>query len=98
MISTSKLLMYVVMVSIDSYDSRCSTLSRLAESASEEHFSQYVLSMNKHLKPLGLEVGGARMEDCDEVWYAIVNRLPDAAAKVGSKFSPQELELFNKLV
>ncbi len=45
-----------------------------------------------------MELSGARMEDSNEYWYAIVNRLPDVAARMGSKFTAQELEFFNKVV
>ena len=38
------------------------------------------------------------MEDTGEVWYGLVNRSTDAASKVGSGYSPAELELFNKAV
>ena len=38
------------------------------------------------------------LEAKEENWYGLVNRKPDMAAKVGSKFTPHELEFFNKVV
>lgn len=64
----------------------------------KQKFAEFSLLLNKQLKPLGFELCRARMEDAEEHWYAIVNRTPDAAGKVGSKFNAQELEFFNKLV
>ena len=57
-----------------------------------------MLALNKKLKPLSLELCKARLEHAEEYWYAIVNRSPDSAAKIGSKFSAQELEFFNMIV
>jgi hypothetical protein len=54
--------------------------------------------VNKQLKPLGFELCHATLENADEHWYAMVNRVPDAAALVGSSFTPQQLEYFNKVV
>lgn len=55
-------------------------------------------TINRQLKLLNLELAQARMEDRAEVWYGVVNRSPDVAAKISSSFSPAELELFNKVV
>ena len=57
-----------------------------------------MLLLNKQLKPFQFELCKARLEDDEQHWYAVVNRAPDAAAKIGSKFSAQELEFFNKAV
>lgn len=61
-------------------------------------FNTFISTLNRQLKPLNLELAQARMEDSPRVWCGFVNRSPDAAAKVSSKFSPAELELFNKVV
>ena len=55
-------------------------------------------SVNKQLRPLGLELCKARLEDREEVWSAVVNRNADPAAMIASIFTPQELEFFNKMV
>ena len=57
-----------------------------------------LVSLNKHLRVFGLELCKTRLEDREETWYAVVNRNPDAAAKIASKFTAQELEFFNKMV
>ena len=62
------------------------------------NLTEYVKKLNSKLQGLGLKVGAAKMEDCHEVWYALVNSSPDAAAKIGSKFTPSQLEFFNKIV
>lgn len=69
-----------------------------SSSGLERKFAEFVLLLNKQLKPLGFELCRARLEDTEQHWYAVVNRTPDAAAKIGSKFSAQELEFFNKVV
>ena len=61
-------------------------------------FSSFVSEVNRSLKPLGLELARGNAEDTGEVWYALVNRTADSAAKIGSCYSPAELELFNKAV
>lgn len=61
-------------------------------------FSTFVATLNRQLKPLDLELAQARMEDTPAIWCGFVNRSSDAAAKISSKFSPAELELFNKVV
>lgn len=62
------------------------------------HFAKFVLVLNKHLKPLGFELCRSCLEEKEEFWYAVVNRTPDVAAKIGSKFTPHELEFFNLVV
>ena len=47
---------------------------------------------------MNLELAQARMEDSPALWCGLVNQSPDAAAKISSKSSPAELELFNKVV
>ena len=54
--------------------------------------------MNRTIKPFGMEVAKAHMEDTGEVWYGLVNRNNDAAAAISSGYTPAELELFNKAV
>ena len=61
-------------------------------------FSTFVSILNRQLKPLDLEFAQARLEDSPAIWCGFVNRSSDAAAKISSKFSPAELELFNKVV
>ena len=61
-------------------------------------FRTFVSIVNRQLKPLSLELSQARMEDSPALWCGIVNRSPDAAAKISSKFTAAELELFNKVV
>ena len=61
-------------------------------------FRSFVSALNRQLKPLGMELARGHMEDTGEVWYGLVNRSTDAASKVGSGYSPAELELFNKAV
>ena len=43
-------------------------------------------------------IAKGHMEDTGEVWYGLVNRNADAAAKISSGYTPAELELFNKAV
>ncbi len=64
----------------------------------DDGVEEKLVSLNKHLRPFGLELCKTRLEDREENWYAVVNRNPDAAAKIASKFTPQELEFFNKMV
>ena len=64
----------------------------------EVDFSTFISTLNRQLKPLNLELAQSRMEDSPALWCGLVNRSPDAAAKISSKFSPAELELFNKVV
>ncbi len=54
----------------------------------------FVRKINLSLKSLGMKVGTGKMEDCHEDWYALINTVPDAAAKVGSKFTANQLEFF----
>ena len=61
-------------------------------------FRTFVSVVNRQLKPLSLELAQARMEDSPALWCGIVNRSPDAAAQISSKFTAAELELFNKVV
>lgn len=75
---------------------------RAAQAAGERYdadlFPGFVSTLNRRLKPLGMEVGVARMEDGPTHWYGLVNRNQDAAAKAGTSYSPAELQLFNKVV
>ena len=64
----------------------------------DDDFSTFLSTINRQLRPLNLELAQARMEDSPALWCGLVNRSPDAAAKISSKFSPAELELFNKVV
>ena len=66
--------------------------------AEAAQFPGFVSEVNRPLKPLGLELARGNAEDTGEVWYALVNRAADSAAKIGSCYSPAELELFNKAV
>jgi hypothetical protein len=66
--------------------------------ADAAQFPGFVSEVNRPLKPLGLELARGTAEDTGEVWYAVVNRAADSAAKIGSCYSPAELELFNKAV
>ena len=66
--------------------------------ADAAQFPGFVSEVNRPLKPLGLELARGNAEDTGEVWYAVVNRSADSAAKIGSCHSPAELELFNKTV
>lgn len=61
-------------------------------------FASFMVVLNKQLKPLGFELSKAMLEAKEENWYGLVNRKPDMAAKVGSKFTQHELEFFNKVV
>ena len=45
-----------------------------------------------------MELAQAHMEESGEVWYGLVNRREDAAAKLATTYSPAELSLFNKAV
>ena len=64
----------------------------------DDDFPTFLSTINRQLRPLNLELAQARMEDSPALWCGLVNRSPDAAAKISSKFSPAELELFNKVV
>ena len=72
--------------------------SKPAERPADIDFHTFISVINRQLKPLSLELAQARMEDSPTLWCGIVNRSPDAAAKISSKFTPAELELFNKVV
>ena len=64
----------------------------------DDDFSTFLSTINRQLRPLNIELAQARMEDSPALWCGLVNRSPDTAAKISSKFSPAELELFNKVV
>jgi hypothetical protein len=59
-------------------------------------FAGFVNALNRTIKPLGMEIAKGHMEDTGEVWYGLVNRNCDAAAKISSGYTPAELELFDK--
>ena len=61
-------------------------------------FSSFVSTINRQLKPLGMELARGNLENSGETWYSVVNRSEDAAAKIAAAYSPAELELFNKAV
>ena len=61
-------------------------------------FTGFINALNRTLKPLGMVLAKGHMEDTGEVWYGLVNRNSDAAAKISSGYAPAELELFNKAV
>ena len=66
--------------------------------ADTTEFPGFISAVNRPLKQLGLELARGHMEDSGEVWYGLVNRSVDSAAKLGSVYSAAELELFNKAV
>lgn len=45
-----------------------------------------------------MELARGYMEDTGEVWYGLVNRNSDAAAKISSGYTEAELEFFNRAV
>ena len=66
--------------------------------ANPADFPSFISSLNRTLKPLGMEIAMGHMEDTGEVWYGLVNRVRDTAAKICSGYTPAELELFNRVV
>ena len=61
-------------------------------------FPSFISAVNRTIKPLGIELAKGYMEDTGAVWYGLVNRNSDTAAKIGSEYTPAELELFNRAV
>lgn len=61
-------------------------------------FQSFISEVNRSIKPFGMEVAKAHMEDTGDVWYGLVNRNTDAAAAISSGYTLSELELFNKTV
>lgn len=78
-------------------------LYRKAASCSNEryddsHFPGFLSAINRHLKPLGMELAQSRMEASAARWYGLVNRVQDPAAKIATSYSQPELEFFNKVL
>ena len=61
-------------------------------------FTGFISAVNRTIKPLGMELARGYMEDTGEVWYGLVNRNSDAAAKIGSGYTAAQLEFFNRAV
>ena len=61
-------------------------------------FASFISAVNRTIKPLGMELARGYMEDNGEVWYGLVNRNSDAAAKISSGYTAAELEFFNRAV
>ncbi len=68
------------------------------EQYNEANLTGFIASINRRLKPLGLEIASSQMEDSAALWYGLVNRSEDPAATVASTYSPAELAFFNKIV
>lgn len=64
----------------------------------ETTFTSFINSINRQLKPVDMELVNSLMEDSYERWYGLVNRSADYAARIGVRYSPAELEFFNKVV
>ena len=98
------------LVGLINFTRRCGLLGRLPQVQSSNHtptfseagetsnFSTFVTALNQQLKSVGMELARAYMEDSGQVWYGLVNRREDAAAKLATTYSPAELNLFNKAV
>lgn len=63
-----------------------------------EDFEHFITSLNRQLKKLDMQVVNARMEDCSERWYGLVNRSADPAAKIATSYTAAQLEFFNKVI
>eukprot|EP00731_Ephydatia_muelleri_P031845 Em0023g352a len=61
-----------------------------------QDFSAFVSSLNKRLKPLGMELANVRMESSGEKWVGVANRAQDAASKIATSYTLAELEFFRK--
>lgn len=61
-----------------------------------QDFSAVVSSLNKSLKPLGMELANVRMESSGEKWVGVTNRAQDAASKIATTYTLAELEFFRK--
>lgn len=70
----------------------------VAGGGDSSEFTSFISAINRTIKPLGMELARGYMEDTGEVWYGLVNRNSDAAAKISSGYTEAELELFNKAV
>ena len=70
----------------------------ISEHYDAANFPSFISALNKHLKPLDMELSHVHLEDAPKQWYGLVNRTQDAAASAASSYSQAELEFFNHVV
>ncbi|XP_076333810.1 SMC5-SMC6 complex component Non-SMC element 1 isoform X3 [Tachypleus tridentatus] len=59
--------------------------------------SQNINSINKHIKPLHMEIRKGLAEDTGMQYYALVNTTESSISRLSSDYSSADLELFKKI-
>ncbi|XP_022235247.1 non-structural maintenance of chromosomes element 1 homolog isoform X1 [Limulus polyphemus] len=60
--------------------------------------SQNINSINKHIKPLHMEIRKGLAEDTGMQYYALVNTTESSISRLSSDYSSADLELFKKIL